>query len=112
MDYEDFGLPDDGPAEQTPDLAAQLAEARAAKDAADKNLAELQRRHGTAAQPAGSGSPAPAAGQGVDLDALVARVGDRSVPWETLQSELAQQGFADARPAGRRHGMRGMRAAI
>jgi hypothetical protein len=104
MVYDEYGLPgDSGDEQDEQDLAAQL-------EAAKREVADLRKQRGatppSGAQPAGSGSPAPAGGQGVDLDALVARVGDRSVPWDTLQGELAAAGFADARPAGPQRGMK------
>jgi hypothetical protein len=97
-----YDLPDDDAADE-PDGAEALRAAEAEAAAAQKRLADLQRKHGATTPP--KDGKQPEAGQ-VDLDALLAKVSDRSRPWPDIETELVQAGFRSSTPAPTTRGIR------
>jgi hypothetical protein len=100
--YDDF---DDDASEQTDGIEAQLEAARAARDEAEKRLAELKTRHAEAGS-------APAAGKAAapgepDLSELMALVADRSRDWPSVLADLEARGFHSSAPKPSQHGLRG-----
>ena len=118
--YDDgYPLPDDGPAQS--DLAARLA---AAEAEVAKLRQQAEQKPAAAAQPAATQPQQPQAekiavvpagqtGLPAEQAGLLARLQDRSVPYEQLREELAAAGFEplDDSPRPSRVGMRPVRRA-
>ena len=101
--FDDYG--DDAPEQD--DLAAQLAQAKAERRAAEEKLAALQRRHGEARPSSSVDGQAAAGPGGADLDELTALVADRSRSWPEIEADLERRGFRSAAPKPSRLGLRG-----
>ncbi len=99
-----YDLPGDEPDDGEVDIDGQLAAAEAERKAAEARLAALRKQHGRATPPSG-GKPPAVPGE-IDLDALLAKVGDRSRSWPEIASELETLGFTGATSAPSTRGMR------
>ena len=100
--FDDYG--EDAPEQD--ELAAQLAQAKAERKAAEDKLAALQQRHSEARAPSSAGGQAAAGPGGADLDELMALVNDRSRSWPDVLADLEQRGFRSTVPQPSRHGLR------
>lgn len=85
---DDYGLPGD-----EPDYEAKYQEERAAKEKLETELAALRSQRGDAAGRSPTATPA-SPGEAADLDAMLAKVSDRSRAWPEIEAELeAAHGF-------------------
>jgi hypothetical protein len=101
----DFDLPDDDDAPEQDDLAARLKQAKADHADAERRLTELQAKHAAAGSGPAAGK-APTGPAEVDLDALLAKVSDRSRSWPEIEAELVAQGFTGKGPQPSQRGLR------
>jgi len=104
-DFDDDYGDDDAPEQD--DLAAQLAQAKAERKAAEEKLSALQRRHSEARAPSSTGGQSAAGPGGADLDELMALVDDRSRAWPDVLADLEARGFRSNVPQPSLRGLRG-----